>query len=77
VAKKTSEWKSLRHCISTWVSLPDYWLLSEMAEAEKVQISCYLRAIIIDVVAEEKERRSVVKTAHNNGIETTEQIELR
>jgi hypothetical protein len=48
-----------------------------MAEAEKVQISCYLRAIIIDVVAEEKERRQVVKTAHNNGIETTEQIELR
>ena len=70
------DWKSLRHCISTWISTADYTLLYELAQSENVKVSVYLRAVLIDVIAEERERRDAPKTNGCAPIEITDQIGL-
>jgi hypothetical protein len=77
VTAKLPDWKSLRHCISTWLSTPDYVLLYELAKSENVKVSVYIRAIVVDVIAEERERRGSAKTNGSTPIEIQEQIGLR
>jgi len=40
--------------VATWITHQDYALLDKLAKSNKVKISVYLRAIIVDALADEQ-----------------------
>lgn len=39
--------------VATWLSLTDYQQLGQLAQANRVSIAAYVRAIIVDAIQEE------------------------
>jgi hypothetical protein len=44
---------ALQKPVCTWLSIKDHLSLTELAKSNKVTVASYLRAIIVDVIAEE------------------------
>jgi hypothetical protein len=51
-----SPYKALRKPICTWLSLSDYELFCALAASIGVTPAAYLRSIVVDALAEERER---------------------
>lgn len=51
---KESSYDANHRPVATWITHQDYDLLDKLAKINKVKISVYLRAIIVDALADEQ-----------------------
>ena len=51
--------RRLRCPIGTWVDLSDYQRFHEIAVANGVTIAAFLRAMVVDALAEEEDKRAL------------------
>ena len=54
--------KAFKRPITAWFTRDDYDFLKRIAAENKVTVSAYMRAVLIDAIAEERERSSNAKT---------------
>jgi hypothetical protein len=59
---------AFKHPITAWFAKDDYDFLKKVAAENKVTVSAYMRAALIDVIADERERLSKAKTIHQGAI---------
>jgi hypothetical protein len=57
MSRKKPEPKRLKHPVTTWLTDGDYDALKHVAQCHGVAASSYMRAVIIDALADEKPMR--------------------
>ncbi len=57
MSRKKPEPKRLKHPVTTWLTDGDYDALKDVAQRHGVAASSYMRAVIIDALADEKPMR--------------------
>lgn len=57
MSRKKPEPKRLKHAVTTWLTDGDYDALKHVAHHHGVAASSYMRAVIIDALADEKPMR--------------------
>ena len=67
---------AFKHPITAWFAKADYDFLKCVAAENKVTVSAYMRAALIDVIADERERKANAKTIHQGAIVNTSGIEI-
>ena len=69
---------AFKHPITAWFAKADYDFLKRVAAENKVTVSAYMRAALIDVIADERERerKANAKTIHQGAIVNTSGIEI-
>ena len=50
---------AFKHPITAWFTRADYDFLKWLAAENKVSVSAYMRASLIDVISDERERRGI------------------
>ena len=64
---------AFKHPITAWFAKADYDFLKRIAAENKVTVSAYMRAAMIDVIMDERERAANAKTIHQGSIVNTNQ----
>ena len=60
--------RRLRCPIGTWIDVPDYERFHEIAVANGVTIAAFLRAMVVDVLAEEDDKRALSVESLNSSV---------